>query len=259
MGNGHASRGPVASLDPEALKTANLLNHGSQEWRFTVARVRVIAMKSPPHQPHIYHITHGANLENIVSDGYLWSDAAMAERGGPSASVGMSKIKLRRLNELHLASHPGTHVGDYVPFYFCPRSVMLYLLHRGDHPELSYKGGQRPILHLHADLREAVAWADAEGRPWAFTDRNAGSRYFRDFNQLSQLSELNWNHIADPDFREPEIKDAKQAELLVYRSLPWRLIRSVGVFDKAVAKRVTQILSTAQHCPDVRVERDWYY
>jgi len=43
-------------------------------------------------------------------------------------------------------------VGDCVPFYFCPRSVMLYLIYQGNHPDLQYHGGQDLVLHLEADL-----------------------------------------------------------------------------------------------------------
>jgi hypothetical protein len=72
--------------------------------------------------------------------------------------IGMNNIKQRRLTELTLDSHPGLYVGQCAPFYFCPRSVMLYLIHKRN-PELAYKGGQEPIVHLEADLRDAVAWA----------------------------------------------------------------------------------------------------
>jgi hypothetical protein len=49
---------------------------------------------------------------------------------------------------------------DCVPFYFCPRSIMLYILYQANDPELTYRGGQGPIVHLEADLRASVAWAD---------------------------------------------------------------------------------------------------
>jgi hypothetical protein len=63
----------------------------------------------------------------------------------------MSSIKWRRLEELTLKnSHPDLLVGECVPFYFCPRSVMFYLIHMRSH-ELPYKGGQGPIVHLEAD------------------------------------------------------------------------------------------------------------
>jgi hypothetical protein len=58
----------------------------------------------------------------------LLSDAAIQQQALPGTVIGMNNIKQRRLNELTLASHPGLHVGACVPFYFCPRSVMLFLI-----------------------------------------------------------------------------------------------------------------------------------
>jgi hypothetical protein len=216
-------------------------------------------MSPPPARPKIYHITHGRNLAKIVAENCLWSDAEMISRGGPEAMIGMSKIKKRRLEELTVPCHPGTKVGQFVPFYFCPRSVMLHILYRANHPDLAYREGQRPILHLEADLHEVIAWADAQGRPWAFTDKNAGSGYFQSFRDVAQLDRLNWGHIANTDFREPEIKDAKQAEFLVYGSFPWTLVRTIGVISDKLAVRVREIVSISDHQPDVQVQTGWYY
>ncbi len=54
---------------------------------------------------------------------------ASARRASPGTTIGMSSIKRRRSIERTLNSHPDLHVGDCVPFYFRPRSVMLFLLH----------------------------------------------------------------------------------------------------------------------------------
>ena len=216
-------------------------------------------MATPPTRPKIYHITHGRNLARIVADRCLWSDAEIIARGGPEAAIGLSDIKKRRLEELAVACHPGTRVGQFVPFYFCPRSVMLFILHRGNHPALTYTEGQRPILHLEADLHEVVAWADSQGRPWAFTDRNAGSYYFQSFRDLARLDQLGWEHIANPDFRDPLVKEAKQAEFLVYGSFPWSLVRTIGVISERLADRVREIVATSEHRPDVQVQTGWYY
>lgn len=97
-----------------------------------------------PQRPKIYHITHINNLPSVV-DAVLWSDADRVRQGLNCEVIGMNEIKRRRLEELNVDCHPDTKVGDYVPFYFCPRSIMLYLLHMGNHPDLSYLGGQRPI------------------------------------------------------------------------------------------------------------------
>jgi len=95
-----------------------------------------------PAQPKIYHICHVDRLPSIVADGCLWCDAEIARRTPPGTSIGMNSIKQRRMNELTLTSHPGLHVGDCVPFYFCSRSVMLYLICQANHPDLSYRNGQ---------------------------------------------------------------------------------------------------------------------
>ena len=120
-------------------------------------------MSAPPKKPKLYHITHIDNLPSIIADGALWSDAERLKRSINITNVGMSHIKRRRLEEIEVTCHPDTFVGEYVPFYFCPRSVMLYLLYRGNHRDLTYRGGQGPILHLEFDLQAIVRWAAKHG------------------------------------------------------------------------------------------------
>ena len=122
-----------------------------------------------PQKPKIYHITHIRNLPDIVKREGLLSDAQLLKQGGPQRRVGMSHIKRRRLEEIEVTCHSGTKVGEYVPFYFSPRSVMLYILNRGNHPDIDYNEGQEPIVHLEADLYQVVKWAEANNVRWAFS------------------------------------------------------------------------------------------
>ena len=144
---------------------------------------------APPAQPKIYHIVHVDRLNSIIADDHLWSDASLQCHVRPGSVIGMKKIKQRRLTN-PIVSRPGLNVGDCVPFYFCSRSVMLYLIYKANHPDLDYRGGQDPIVHLEADLHETVEWADQEERRWAFTLSNAGSGYFIDRCDLAQLDEI---------------------------------------------------------------------
>ena len=70
---------------------------------------------------------------------------------------------------------------------------MLYVIHCANHPDLTYRGGQGPIVHLEADLNATVRWANESGRRWAFTLSNAGARYFEDRCDLGELDEINWD------------------------------------------------------------------
>ena len=183
----------------------------------------------------------------------------MVAQGGPAVSIGMNTIKLRRLRELPVKCHPGDYVGEYVPFYFCPRSIMLYMLHMANHPELTYRDGQGPITHLEADLRRSVAWADAEGRRWAFTLSNAGAFYAEFRNDLARLDDVDWEAVSNKNFRTSEVKEGKQAEFLMYETFPWNLISRIGVQSEAMQERVGSALDGAAHCPPVVVRPDWYF
>jgi hypothetical protein len=206
----------------------------------------------------VTHITHLENLPQMV-DGVLWSDAERIRQGLNCQIVGMSEIKRRRLEELEVGCHPGTKVGEYVPFYFCFRSIMLYLLYQGNHPELTYRGGQRPIVHLEADLRAVVDWAETNGKRWSFSNGNAGTRYTPFFDDLDELNVLDWTAIAATDWKDPFVKERKQAEFLIEESFPWELIERIGVIDNETAQRVTGALELADHKPAVVVVRNWYY
>lgn len=216
-------------------------------------------MSPVPDRPKIYHITHVDNLAAIVRDGVLLCDATMFARGGPNVTIGMSKIKSRRIEEILVLGHPGATVGDYVPFYFCPRSVMLYLIHKANAPDLSYRDGQRLIIHLQADLHEVVAWARKENRHWAFSLSNAGAYSVQILDSLDQLDQVNWTAVAEKDFRSPDIMEGKQAEFLLHGSFPWELVRRVGVYSTEIKRRAEGSLTVSTHRPPIEILRDWYY
>jgi ssDNA thymidine ADP-ribosyltransferase, DarT len=215
-------------------------------------------MHAPPQRPKIYHILHVDRLASVARDGNLWCDAEIVQRTAVGTTIGMGAIKQRRLT-LPVHCHAGTHVGDYVPFYLCPRSIMLYVIYRANHPELAYRGGQGPIVHLEADLHAVVQWAAANGRHWAFSLSNAGAIYAQFRARLDQLGDINWPAVAASDFRAADVKEGKQGEFLVQRSFPWELVERIGVLSAGVAQQVAAAMHGALHRPPVEIRPDWYY
>ncbi len=211
-----------------------------------------------PSNVRIYHITHVSNLESIIREGYLLSDSLMIARGTKTASIGMQPIKKRRLG-LSVKCHPNDMVGDYVPFYLCPRSVMLYIISRRNHPDLVYRGGQEPIVHLEAEFMESVDWANAECHRWAFTLSNAGASYTEFRNRIEQLNEIDWKTVRSNDFSNPLVKEGKQAEFLIHRFFPWCMVRRIGVKSPSVLQRVLRILIGVSHKPVVEILPEWYF
>lgn len=219
-------------------------------------------MSPPPAQPKIYHILHVDRLPSVLADRHLFCDRRMNGRTGCGSAIGMSTIKQRRLT-LSLHSHPGLHVGECVPFYFCPRSIMLFLIHCANHPELTYQGGQGQIIHLETNLHHVAAWADSKKVRWAFTLSNAGAFYFEDRCDLAQLGEINWGAVQATRWAgegvPDSIKEGKQAEFLLERQFPWTLVERIGVHSRTVAQQVADILGDARHRPRVEIRPDWYY
>jgi hypothetical protein len=215
-----------------------------------------------PAHPKIHHIVHVDRLASIIGDGFLWSDEIMMQRQGTGTVIGMSNIKARRLSDLRLSCHPGLHVGQCAPFYFCPRSVMLYLIYRRNE-ELAYKGGQEPIIHLESDLHATIAWAEQNNLRWAFTLSNAGAYYFEDRADVGQLGDINWDAVQARQWSgngiSRSVKEGKQAEFLIERSFPWQLVERIGVHSQAVVPMVSQALRDAAYRPTVEIKRDWYY
>ncbi|MDD2943805.1 MAG: DUF4433 domain-containing protein [bacterium] len=211
-----------------------------------------------PDQPKIYHIVHVDRLQSIVKDGCLWCDAEGMRRKLSGTCIGNSNIKQRRL-KLPLDCHPGLRVGDCVPFYFSPRSVMLYLINKGNHSDLGYRGGQGDIVHLEADLRNTVNWAeqDAQGKRWAFTLSNAGSNYFEVRCDLSQLAEIDWTAVHAADWSK--CMEKKQAEFLIEHSFTWGLVERIAVSSPRVKSKVLPLIQGSDHRPLVEVKPEWYY
>ena len=170
----------------------------------------------------------------------------------------MGDLKTTRLRR-QLDTRPGTVVGDYVPFYFCSRSIMMYVIHMANHPALEYRGGQQPIIHLEADLGRVLDWVELQEVRWAFSLGNATAVFTEFRAERGSLDELRWDLIPKTTFTDPEVKEAKQSELLVHDFFPWELFDRVGTHSDRIAQLVAQALNDEQHRPVVQHMPGWYY
>lgn len=203
----------------------------------------------------IYHITHLNNLPSIIAQNALMADSKVRANNVLHTRIGYDHIKSRRLQRPVPVAARG-NLGDYVPFNFCPRSVMLYVIKIGKVP--GYDGGQEKIIHLVS----AVGEAENTGKSWAFTDRHADLAYAVYYDELGKLPELDWEAIATRHWGgagKDEIKERKQAEFLVHEQYPWRSIIQIGVISEEMARAVKRVVRSSSHKPDVLIRPEWYY
>tara|TARA_R110001583_G_scaffold18601_2_gene73833 strand:+ start:1483 stop:2091 length:609 start_codon:yes stop_codon:yes gene_type:complete len=198
----------------------------------------------------ISHITHIDNLASIIGQDCLWSDAKRIELDLINQNIGYSHIKARRLQRpVKVAA--GGMIGEYVPFNFCPRSVMLYVIHRR---HKDFEGGQERVLHLISDT-DTIRLSNQH---CFFTDIHADLDYAEQIDDFSRISELDIKRIARSKYWQ-DFSEEKQAEFLAYESVPWQAIRRIGVKSQALADEVHVLLQSARYKPVVEVRPEWYY
>lgn len=206
--------------------------------------------------PPIYHITSIRNLPHILRENGLWCDRVVQQRGLAYVSIAHQHIKDRRMQRV-VPCGPGGFVADYVPFYFAPRSPMLYTINRNNVE--GYTEGQLPILHLVSST-EAVLNA---GLSFIFTDGHAEMDISRFFTNLEDLKEIDWGlmcsrYWADTN-KDGDRKRRRQAEFLVHQFLPINLIESIGVINPTIANQVKDLLQHLDYRPVIQIIPLWYY
>ena len=97
-----------------------------------------------PNPIRVYHFTHVRNLSGIVGSG-LRSDADCRRRALTKVEIGSASIRERRLSLPVGDVGPGGCVGDYVPWYFGPRSPMMFTLGKNNY---EYKQGFDEVVYL---------------------------------------------------------------------------------------------------------------
>jgi hypothetical protein len=208
-----------------------------------------------PDSVWLFHITHIDNLTAIIRAGGL-----LAHNGVDDAYTDIAHQTIQnRRNNTQVPCMPGGQLHDYVPFYFCRRSPMLYAIHKGNIE--TYLGGQESIVYLVTTL----ARVQQSGIPFVFTDGHAIMQFSEFYNDPANLDKIDWElmtaqYWADTD-DDPDRKRRRQAEFLLYEKCPWLLIAGIAAFDDAMKARVEMLITNEQctHLPRVKVKTDWYY
>ena len=206
-------------------------------------------MSLRPEERLIYHITDIENVPDILADEGLLSDAVMSQR--TPTVIGHSHIKERRLTKIRVPSCGNRFVGEFVPFYFCARSPMLYTINRGNTGRPP--GCQKTIVHLVSRVRDAIG----TGKPWAVSDGNAGAFYTTFDSTLPAIDNLDWKAIEATSWADN--RHQKQAEFLVADFFPWEAFHEIGCYDAETAGAITALIANQNHRPIISVRKGWYY
>lgn len=205
--------------------------------------------------PPIYHFTHGSNLTPVLAAGELRAHSLAREE--TVVDIADSGVKAWRETR-EVTCGPGGCVGDYVPFYFAPRSPMLFKISRGGVDGVDRDQG--PIVYLVSSTEAAVA----SGVDVVFTDGNAAKLLSDFYNDLNLLEEkVDWPLMATRYWHNTD-EDGdrvrrRMAEFLVHQALPVERLTEIAVYGGSARQRVADILERVGIEIPITIRRDWYF
>jgi hypothetical protein len=206
-----------------------------------------------PDKALIFRITHRDNIPWILEHGLHAANGGLLDPNFRNiGNVDLIDKRFRRVVKVG----PQGILGDYVPFYFTPFSIMLYNIHTGYNVP---KVPNEEIVILVSSLRD-IAELDI---PFAFTDQHAYPVMARYFTDLADLDQVPWEQLNRRDFShdpdDPGKKERYQAEALVWKHVPVQALIGICCFTTAVDDQIREAL--AERSLDVKtiVRRDWYF
>ncbi len=191
-----------------------------------------------PNPVWLFRITHIDNLDHVLKHG-------LVTESSPNANPNFKKIGDSTLidfrKDLSAPDPPGGCFRDYIPFYFGPRSPMLYQIATGW--EDIEKISQAEIIYLITTVEAIVD----HGLDFFFSDGHARIETSLKFTDLAHLNAIDWDAVYSTvwksDRNNLQRKEKKQAEFLVKNHLPLSCIEKIGVYNQAINKKICRILA----------------
>lgn len=210
-------------------------------------------MTTVPDPIEVYHFTHLRNLPGIVVEG-IHSDTTCRREQLTQVEIGSNDIRERRLR-LHVGPvGPGGCVGDYVPWYFGPRSPMMFTLGKNNY---AYQQGFDEVVYLVS----SVPTMGDLGCEWIASDRNAALSLAVFTDDERDLDEhISWDVIKTRYWTDyVDGGDLRAAEFLVHDSVPWEAVELIATKTTTTKAKVERLIADHRHCPPVTVSPGWYF
>jgi len=210
--------------------------------------------KLGPTAAHIFRITHVDNVPWILEHGVRCKTSKVADPN--FVPIGMPALIEKRTTHT-VPIPPGGSLGDYVPFYFTPWSVMMYNIKTGYNGVIKRTNSEIVILvsSLHK-LQEL-------GAPFVFTNGHAYMQETDYFADLSDLNEIHWDLLRSKNFKRDAEDPGKigryQAEALVHRRVPVDAVLGIACYDAQAKAMVKAQVERLNLSINVKILPEWYF
>jgi hypothetical protein len=187
---------------------------------------------------YVYHFTHMDNIHQIYADGAIYADTVIANGSQSPIECADQGIKSRR-RTMPVKVAPYGFVADYVPFYFAPRSPMMYSIARGN--VSTFEGSADELVYLVTTIRAV----QDSGIPWVKCDGNCATLTTDHYDDWAQgEAAIDWNvmqaRIWKNTDEDGDRKRRRSAELLVHQAFPIHLVSGIIVKTGSIGQAIRQ-------------------
>jgi ssDNA thymidine ADP-ribosyltransferase, DarT len=151
----------------------------------------------------------------------------------------------------------GGTLSDYVPFYFTPKSPMLYNIKTG------YNGIRQRSNDEIAIFVSSIHRLHERQIRYAFTDRHAYLAAANCYTDPAELENIDWKILQNHDFKRSaddlDKVERDQAEALVYRHLPVDALLGIACHSKPEKERLQEHVAERGLATKIVMRQDWYF
>jgi len=202
-----------------------------------------------------YRITHRDNLAHILRHGLVNKNHANADPN--FVAIGNPEIiDVRSTTAVNLKGHG--FIGEYIPFYFTPRSIMLFNIVTGYYAPKVPQRAKDEIVVLRF-LIEVLVQQDR----WFFTNGQANDEETAHFADLQHMDKIDWKCIQNSDFTKSDgdydRQRRYQAEFLVYDSVSISCIESICVYSENMKAWAQKQVNAAAKMIPVHIHKPYFF
>lgn len=201
---------------------------------------------------YAFRILHISNIPHLLKYGFVHKNSEYADPN--YVPIGDSSVIVSRDDR---AIYKDYKIGDCIPFYFGPRSPMLYVIQHGYNNVVRYNAEDLvyAVIRLDDIVEHNIKCVFTDGHALDLLTTTYTSDKLSMIDDIISYSDVYATNWANNE-NDRDLKRRKEAELLLIDELPPQYIRGFVVYNEKVKQ---QILEYGIDAAKIAVRPNYYF
>ena len=200
---------------------------------------------------YAFRVVHIDNLPHLLKYGFVHKDSPNAANN--YVPIGDPLIIEKRIHQLLNNQHS---IGDLIPFYFGPRSPMLYVIQHGYNGVRQFNAEELVYCIIRIDdiIINNINCIFTDGHALNYITNFYGKEKLKELNNIIKYDDVYTGNWVNEDDRD--LKRRKEAELLVLDELSSDFIRGFVVYNE---KAYNNLLAMGINANKIAIRPNYYF